>query len=103
VVPSSEAYFKHAAERGHNLGRLTQYLLQLLDLYGPADMEAAIAETLANGTCHSRAIHAILERNRRKRGLVPPMPLRFSQRKLGELTVIPGTLDKYDNLGKEEI
>lgn len=103
VVPSSQAYFKHAAERGHNLGRLTQYLLQLLDLYGPADMEAAIAETLANGTCHSRAIHAILERNRRKRGLVPPMPLRFSQRKLGELTVIPGTLDKYDNLGKEEI
>lgn len=101
VVPSSELYFKHAAERGHNLGRLTQYLLQLLDLFGPADMEAAIAETLAAGTYHSKGIHAILERNRRKRGMVPPVPLRFSQRKLGELTVIPGTLDKYDDLGKE--
>ena len=103
VVPSSEAYFKHAAERGHNLGRLTQYLLQLLDLYGPADMEAAVAETLASGTCHSRTIHAILERNRRKRGMAPPVALRFAQRKLGELTVIPGNLDKYDNLGKEEV
>lgn len=103
AVPSSEAYFKHAAERGHNLGRLTQYLLQLLDLYGPADMEAAIAETLSAGSYHSKSICAILERNRRNRGMVPPVPLRFSQRKLGDLTVIPGNLDKYDNLGKEEI
>lgn len=101
VVPSSEAYFKYAAERGHNLGRLTQLLLQLLDLYGPADMEAAVAETLASGTCHSKIIQSILERNRRRRGMEPPVALRFSQRNLGELTVIPGSLDKYDNLGKE--
>ena len=101
VVPSSNTYYKQAAEKGHNLGRLTQCLLQLLDLYGPSEMETAIAETLASGVCHSKAIQDILERNRRRRGMVPPVPLRFSQRKLGELTVIPGTLDKYDNLGKE--
>ncbi len=102
VVPSSDAYFKHAAERGHNLGRLTQLLLQLLDLYGAAEMEAAVAETLANGTCHSAAIQRILERNRRRRGMVPPVPLYFAQRKLAELTVIPGGLEKYDDLAKEE-
>jgi hypothetical protein len=102
VVPSSEAYYKHAAERGHNLGRLTQLLVRLLDLYGAAEMEAAVAETIASGTFHSAMIQRILERNRRSRGKVPPVPLQFSQRKLEELTVIPGSLEKYDNLAGEE-
>jgi TPR repeat protein len=101
-VPSSEAYYKHAAERGHNLGRLTQLLVRLLDLYGAAEMEAAVAETIASGTFHSAMIQRILERNRRSRGKVPPVPLQFSQRKLEELTVIPGSLEKYDNLAGEE-
>lgn len=98
VVPSSEVYYKHAAERGHNLGRLTQLLVQLLDLYGAAEMEAAVAETVASGVFHSATIQRILERNRRRRGVVPPVRLHFSQRKLEELTVIPGGLEKYDNL-----
>jgi transposase len=102
VVPSSEAYYKHAAERGHNLGRLTQLLVRLLDLYGAAEMEAAVAETIASGTFHSAAIQRILERNRRRRGMVAPVSLQFSQRKLAELTVIPGSLEKYDNLAREE-
>ena len=102
VVPSSNSYYKHAAERGHNLGRLTQLLVRLLDLYGAAEMEAAVAETIASGTFHSAAIQRILERNRRSRGMVQPVSLQFSQRKLAELTVIPGSLEKYDNLSREE-
>lgn len=102
VVPSSEAYFKHAAERGHNLGRLTQLLLRMLDLYGAAELEEAMAETLANGSCHSDRIRQNLENNRRNRGLEPPVLIQFSQRKLAELTVVPGSLEKYDNLANEE-
>jgi transposase len=102
VVPSSEAYYMHAAERGHNLGRLTQLLTRLLDLYGAVEMEAAIAETIESGVFHSATIQHILERNRRSRGLAPPVALQFSQRKLAELTVIPGSLEQYDNLAREE-
>lgn len=101
VVPSSETYFRRAAERGHNLGRLTQLLLRMLDLYGAVELEAAIAETLASGPFHSAAIQRTLDRNRMARGMAPPVALQFSQRKLAELTVIPGNLDKYDNLTKE--
>lgn len=103
VVPSSEAYYKHAAERGHNLGRLTQLLVQFLDLYGAAELESAIAETIAGGILHSGTIQRVLERNRLSRGMVLPVPLQFSQRKLAELSVIPGGLEKYDNLAGKEI
>jgi transposase len=88
VVPSSETYFKRAAERGHNLGRLTQLLLRMLDLYGASELEAAIAETLASGTLHSAAIQRILDRNRTTRGKAAPIALQFSQRCLsGDLLV----------------
>ncbi len=102
VVPSSEGYFKRAAERGHNLGRLTQMLVQMLDLYGALELEAAIAETMAVGAYHSASIQKILERNRLRKGKELPVALRFAQRKLNELTVIPSGLEKYDQLIQEE-
>ena len=38
----------HAAERGGNLGNITTHLLRLLDRYGPAELQAAIEETLGS-------------------------------------------------------
>lgn len=102
VVPSSEGYFKRAAERGHNLGRLTQMLVQMLDLYGALELEAAVSETMAVGAYHSASIQKILERNRLRKGKELPVALRFAQRKLNELTVIPSGLEKYDQLIQEE-
>lgn len=103
VVPSSTQFFKRAAERGHNMGRLTQLLIELLDLYGAAELEAALCETLATGATHSSAVQQILEGRRKSRGLPPPVPLRFAKdRRIDELDVVPKSLSIYDNLLKGE-
>lgn len=98
VAPSSEQFFLRAAERGSNLGRLTQLLIRLLDLYGAAELEAALNEGLARGNVHSSAIQKTLERRRESQGLPPPVPLQFSQRRLDKLHLVPKSLDKYNKL-----
>lgn len=103
VAPSSVEFFKKAAERGHNLGRLTQLLLRLLDLYGAAELEAAICEALAAGTMHSSAIQNALEKRRHAKGLAQPVLLKFNKEKrLNEFHVVPKSLSMYDALLKQE-
>ena len=99
VVPSSKTFFKLAAERGHNMGRLTQLLLTVLDLYGSSELEAALCENLASGRIHSAAIQTTLERRRAARGLPPPVPLTFLKgRRPEEVSIVPNSLDSYDRL-----
>ncbi len=100
VAPSCEQFFLRAAERGSNLGRLTQFLIRLLDLYGAAELEAALSEALARNLVHSEAIQKILEKRRAAKGLPPPVPLQFSQRAIGDLRITPKKLDKYNDLFK---
>ena len=47
AAPASQALLQRAAERGANLGGITAMLLQLLDRYGAAELQAAILEALA--------------------------------------------------------
>jgi transposase len=98
VAPSVEQFFLRAAEKGSNLGRLTQTLTRLLDLYGASELEAALHEALGQGKVHSNSIQVILDRRRTAAGLPPPVPIQFSQRAINELRVVPKKLDKYNNL-----
>lgn len=98
VAPSAEKFFLHAAERGSNLGRLTQVLTRLLDLYGAAELEAALSESLARGSVHSEAVRTTLERRRALQGLPPPVLLQFAQRRISKLNLVPKSLDKYNAL-----
>ncbi len=103
VAPSSVEFFKKAAERGHNLGRLTQLLLRLLDLYGAGELEAAICEALAAGTMHSSAIQNALEKRRHAKGLAQPVLLKFNnEKRLEQLHVVPKSLEMYDALLRQE-
>jgi transposase len=102
VAPSSEQFFLRAAERGSNLGRLTQLLIRLLDLYGAAELEAALSECLMRGNVHSAAVQSALERRRATQGLPPPVPLQFSQRRLEKFQLVPKSLDKYNKLLETE-
>ena len=98
-APSASELMKQAAERGHNLGRLTQRLTQLLELYGPGELEAAIVEALASDSPHAAAVQQSLESRRSKRGLWPPVALNFgTSSPAKDLIVVPKTLDAYDNL-----
>jgi transposase len=101
VAPSSRTYFKLAAERGHNMGRLTQLLIKWLELYGAAELEAALHECLLSAAVHSKAIEQTLERRRQERGLPPPIALKFlKDRRIDEVIVQPKSLDTYDRLQK---
>lgn len=103
VAPSSKSFFKLAAERGHNMGRLTQLLISMLELYGAAELEAALSETLIAGNIHSAAIQKTLERRRAARGLAPPVALKFLKSpRIDEVTVTPKSLSAYDRLLQSE-
>jgi hypothetical protein len=79
-----------------------------LELYGPAELEAAIGEALASDSPHAAAVLQSLESRRSKRGLLPPVALNFGTNSPAkDLIVVPKTLDTYDNLsllrsGQEE-
>lgn len=99
AAPSARELLNLAAERGHNLGRLTQQLTELLELYGPTELEAAIAESLRADSPHAAAVRQVMETRRSRRGLPAPVSLQFSgDSKSTELMVVPKSLDSYDEL-----
>ena len=103
VVPSVQQFFKQTAERGHNMGRLTQLLIGLLNMYGAVELDVAISEALATSSFHSSSIQRILEKRRQAKGMAPPVLLRFSNdKRIDELNVQTKSLDIYDQLLQQE-
>ena len=99
AAPSSTELLCQAGGRGHNLGRLTQELTSLLDLYGAQELEVAIQEALAADSVHASAVKQSLERRRSERGARPPVKLQFeSNPQANDLTIAPKSLAPYDNL-----
>ena len=103
AAPSVQELMKQAADRGHNLGRLTQRLTELLHLYGPEELEAAIAEALISDSPHADAVRQSLESRRRKRKKGLPVVLNFSTDSSAlDLIVVPKSLSVYDQLSKSK-
>lgn len=101
AAPTARELLNLAAERGHNLGRLTQQLTEMLDLYGPQELECAIKEALSADSPHAPAVRQALETRRSKRGLPPPINLHFAtDSQATSLVVVPKSLDSYDDLLK---
>ena len=99
AAPSSQEFFVQLAQRGENLGRMTQLVLRLLDEYGAVRLEQAIREALAAGTLHYHALRQILERVRRDQGLPPPTTIDLpDDRRVRDLAVSPHDLGSYDDL-----
>ena len=104
AAPSSTELLCQAAKRGHNLGRLTQELTLLLELYGAQEMECAVSEAVAAGAVHASAVKQALERKRSERGGRDPVKLHFSGNRLvNELMIKPKSLAPYDKLFKREV
>lgn len=103
AAPTAREMFKMAAERGYPIGSLTNKLLSLLDLYGPAETEEAIREVVKAGACHCADVTMELERRRRKRGLLSPINIELpSDKRLNNFEVIPHSLASYDRLAEEK-
>ena len=97
AAPSSRPLLERLAERGANLGHATRRLLELLDLYGPGPLDAAIAEALERGAPHVAAVRQVLERESAGKKPALPLPLGNDPR-IRELTVRPHALETYDSL-----
>ncbi len=99
AVPASRELLQHAAERGTPLTRAIAALVTLLDDYGAAELEQAIAEALAHDVPHPNAVRQVLERRREQRAQPPPLTLTLPDNdKARGIVVRPASLASYDLL-----
>jgi hypothetical protein len=99
VAPASQELLVRAAERGTNLGAITNGLTRLLDRYGAADLQAAIREALERDVPHPNAVRLALERRREQRGETPPIDIDLPANvRARDAPVQPHALETYDQL-----
>lgn len=103
AVPRSQQLLVVLAQRRFmSLGSATAALLRLLDHYGAAELDTAIAEVLERDTPHPHSVRLVLERRRHQRGAPPSMPVELpDDPRVRELVVRPHALADYDNLAAE--
>lgn len=101
AAPSSRTLLERLAERGANLGNVTQRLQVLLDTFGAEALEGAIKEALDRDVSHVGAVRQILERERAARGVAPSIPIPLADARLRELRVRPHALETYDSIAKK--
>jgi transposase len=99
AAPASQALLQQAAARGTPLTRATRELVELLDAYGAAELEQAIAEALTHDVPHPNAVRQALERRREQREQPPPLTLTLPDNdKVRGIVVRPAALASYDQL-----
>ena len=101
-APSAKALFAAAAKRHHHLGVLARGLIELLDAYGPAALERAIAAALDASAAHLAGVRHIIDQHRQQSDTPPPLPLALpDDPRLRALSVRPHDLADYDRLHDE--
>ena len=99
AAPMSRELLQQAAYRGTPLARATAQLVQLLDDYGAAELEHAIAEALKNDVPHPNGVRQVLERRREQRDRLPPLTLTLPDNdKARNIVVRAASLARYDQL-----
>jgi len=99
AVPASRTLLVVAAERGANLGAITATLLRLLDRYGAAELQAAVAEALDGDMPDPNAVRFALERRREELQRPPPVALILPDHvRARDRAVRTHRLEPYDQL-----
>jgi transposase len=99
AAPASQALLTAAAVRGDNLGTITAALLRLLERYGAAPLNLAIADALQRGVPHPNAVRLALERQREAAQQPPPIAIPMPEHvRRRDIPVQPTRLDAYDQL-----
>ena len=95
----ADALLDALALRGENLGGHTARLTQLLDRYGAAELDLAIAEALTRRAPGAASVAHILDQRARARKTVPVLdPVLPADPRVRDLRVTPHALDRYDAL-----
>src|SRR6266508_962673 len=71
--PQAERFFDALAQRGAPLASQTAALLRLLDEYGTAALDAALATALARGAINTASVAHLLDQRARARRQPPPL------------------------------
>ena len=100
-VESGKQFLEQVVERGENLAAATRQLERLLDEYGSLELSAAVEEALKRGTTAPSAVVQILEQERRKQRMKPPVRVKISNDpRANNLRISKPKLEDYDDLAK---
>lgn len=99
LSPESRLYLQEVARRKIRLDHEVEKLDRLIDLYGQADVLAAMAQALAKRTLGARYVRALVDQARFARGLSEPPPLVVTGNPAADgITVEPHPMETYDAL-----
>ena len=97
----AHAFLLRCAERGQNLGNITYQLGRLLDQYGAAALDSALAEANIRELVHPPSVRQLLERRRAEEGRPAALSAEVpTDPRLRAVVVRPHALDLYDQLGR---
>jgi transposase len=94
----ANAFLGAIAHRGDPVGHHTARLLKLLDSYGAAELDVALADALGRGAVSAESVAHICDQRARARNRPPPVLLVHADPRVTELRVTPHKLAAYDAL-----
>ncbi|MCP4606071.1 MAG: IS21 family transposase [Proteobacteria bacterium] len=100
-VGCAKTFLEQVVERSENLAAATRQLERLLDEYGAVELSAAVEEALKRGTTAPSAVVQVLEQERRKQRMKPPVRVKISNDpRANDLRISKPKLEDYDDLAK---
>ena len=103
ACPHGDAFLGAIAVRGGHLGGTTSRLLRLLDRFGAAPLDAAIADAIGRGALSAQSVAHVLDQAHRAAGAPPPLEhLLPDDPRVRDLRVTPHPLGSYDALSKRD-
>lgn len=102
LIPESEKFLDAAFQRGESVSKVTKQLLILVDLYGVAEVSAALSEALIKQTPTASSLNYILMRRHRNRAR-KRTPVDLSRHPhVADLAVPTHNLEDYDELANND-
>jgi transposase len=103
ACPHADALLDALALRGEPLAGHTQRLGRLLDRYGAAELNAALADVIARGAISAASVAHVLDQRRRARRLPPRIEMAISADVCArDVSLTPHALGPYDALGRHD-
>lgn len=103
ACPAARPFLQNVALHGGHLGGTTSRLLRLLDEYGPAPLNDALAEAHERSSFSAHSVAHILDQRRRASGTPPPISVMLpDDPRVRETVVTPHALGDYDLLAGQE-
>lgn len=103
ACPNAVAFVDALALRGEPIAGHTARLGRLLDLYGAAELDAALADVIARGAISAESVAHVLDQRRRACRLPPRIQMEISAEvRARDVLLTPHALGPYDDLSRND-